>query len=291
MKPPIKNILLPVVASFALFTACKPAPPKDSGKKIAVVSILPQKQVFEQIAGNNFQIEVLLPPGSNHETYEPTPRDMEKISQAGVYAAIGWLDFEQALLPRVVSSNPKMDVIYTNSGIPPLSGHLHQHEGHTHESIDPHIWMSTTCLKQQAANICHSLCVLDSVNAGFYKSNLEKFNHLADSIHALIIGKLKGQEGKSFMIYHPALGYFARDYGLTQICIEDEGKEPSPAHVRQLIDLGRQKQIRTVFISKEFDTKNAETIAKEIGAKIVEFDPMYADWQQNLLKFAELIAD
>jgi len=258
------------------------------------VSIIPQKYLATFIAGDKFDVQVMLPTGSNHETYEPAPRDMEKISSSRLYLALGALDFELTWLDRLKASNPAMKVINTGEGIVMLNGHIHEDEkepGEKSKGIDPHTWLSPACMKIQAANICKALSSVDTTNALFYKENLDKFNNLADSVDRKIREKLKGSEGKAILIFHPALAYFARDYVLTQISIEQDGKEPSPAFMAELIKSAKEKGIKAIFISKEFDTRNAEAIAREIDGKVVVFDPMAENWPANMIHLAQLIAE
>jgi len=259
------------------------------------VSIIPQKSLVSFIAGDKFNVQAMLPTGSNHETYEPAPRDMEKIANSRFYFTLGSLDFELTWMDRFTSSNPSMQVINTSEGIEMLSGVcVHDHgddHGHEQHGTDPHIWLSPSCMKIQAANITKALSEYDTLNAAFYTSNLDKFNLHADSADQRIREILAGSEGKPILIFHPALGYFARDYNLTQISIEQEGKEPSPAYLGELVKIAREKNIRSVFISIEFDTRNAEAIAREINAKIVVFDPMAENWAENLIQLAKLIAE
>jgi zinc transport system substrate-binding protein len=245
------------------------------------------------ITDGKCDVQAMLPVGSNHETYEPAPRDMEKISTSKMYLALGALDFEITWLDRFKSSNPEMLVVNTSKGIEMLSGQCSGHDdanGHKSHGIDPHIWLSPSCMKIQAENICNSLCGIDTTNASFYKLRLDKFNLLADSVDSEIRKMLTGFEGKPILIFHPALAYFCRDYNLEQISIEQEGKEPSPSYLSELITLSKQKNIKSIFISKEFDTRNAEAIAKEINAKVVVFDPMAENWPDNMILLAELIA-
>jgi zinc transport system substrate-binding protein len=266
----------------------------EVSKPQLTVSIIPQKHLVSFIAGNKFEVQAMLPPGSNHETYEPAPRDMEKIANSDFYFILGALDFELTWMERFTSSNPSMKVINTSEGIEMLSGHIHDTDddhGHEQHGTDPHIWLSPSCMKIQAANICKALSEYDTLNADFYIGNLKKFNQLADSTDQRIREILSGSEGKSILIFHPALGYFVRDFNLTQISIEQEGKEPSPAYLGELVKMAKAKNIRSVFISKEFDTRNAEAIAREINAKIVVFDPMAENWAENMLNLAKLIAE
>ncbi|MDO9258219.1 MAG: zinc ABC transporter substrate-binding protein [Bacteroidales bacterium] len=265
----------------------------DKNKIQLTVSIIPQKYLVTFIAGDKCDVQAMLPTGSNHETYEPAPRDMEKISSSKLYFALGALDFELTWLDRLKASNPAMNIINTSEGIQMLSGHNHDDEKsgeHRNHGIDPHTWLSPSCMKVQAANISKALSTIDTANASFYNSNLNKFYQTADSVDRLIREKLAGSEGKSILIFHPALAYFARDYNLIQISIEQDGKEPSPAYLAELVKTAKGKGIKAVFISKEFDTRNAEVIAREIKGKVVVFDPMAENWAENLIHLADLIA-
>ncbi len=257
------------------------------------VSIIPQKYLATFIAGDKCDVQAMLPTGSNHETYEPAPRDMEKISTSKLYLALGALDFELTWLDRLKASNPGMQVVNTSDGIQMLSGHIHENEKKPdteNHGIDPHTWISTSCMKIQAANICKALSAIDTMNASFYKANLGKFILLADSVDNIIREKLRASSGKSILIFHPALAYFCRDYNLTQISIEQDGKEPSAAFMAEIVKTAKEKGIKSIFISKEFDTRNAEAIAGEINGKVVVFDPMAENWSENLVHLADLIA-
>jgi len=264
----------------------------ETKKMQLTVSIIPQKYLATFIAGDKFDVQAMQPIGSNHETYEPAPRDMEKISTSKLYLALGALDFEIAWLDRFKASNPAMTVINTSEGIQMISGHHHEDEegdDHNH-GIDPHTWLSPSCMKVQAANISKALSAIDTANASFYASTLTKFYLTADSVDRVIREKLSGSEGKSILIFHPALAYFARDYNLIQISIEQDGKEPSPAYLSELVKTAKEKGITSIFISKEFDTRNAEVIAREIKGKVVVFDPMAENWAENMIHLAGLIA-
>ena len=264
-----------------------------SKKMQLTVSIIPQQYLAKYIAGDKFEVQSMLPPGSNHETYEPTPRDMEKFSTSKLYLALGALDFELAWLDRFRASNPGMKIVNTSQGIELLSGHAHAENETARQGshgIDPHTWLSPACMKIQAANMCKAISELDTANSAFYRANLERFNRLADSVDREIRERLSATDAKYILIFHPALAYFARDYKLEQISIEQEGKEPSPAYLGELVKSAREKGIKSVFISREFDTRNAEAIAREIGGKVVVFDPMSSDWAKNMIHLAELIA-
>jgi zinc transport system substrate-binding protein len=287
----ILSILI-IISAFSL-VSCK-GKPAGTGKPQLTVSIIPQKFLAAYIAGDKFDIQVMLPTGSNHESYEPAPRDMEKISSSKLYLAIGALDFELTWMDRFKASNPEMQVINTSDGIVMLNGHIHEEKNdaeHKSHGIDPHAWLSPACMKIQGSNICKALSNSDAANSAFYKANLDRFNRLADSVDRIIREKLASKEGKSILIFHPALAYFARDYKLNQFSIEQDGKEPSPSYLGELIKIAKQKGIKAIYISKEFDTRNAEAIAREIDGKVIVFDPMAENWPANMVHLAQLIAE
>jgi zinc transport system substrate-binding protein len=266
----------------------------ERAEPLITVSIIPQKYLATFIAGGKFEVQVMQPAGSNHETYEPSPRDMEKISSSKLYLALGALDFELAWMDRFKASNPSMLVVNTSDGIEMIKGHTHETKnepGGNRHGFDPHTWLSPSCMKIQAANICKALSANDTANSAFYRGNLVKFCLLADSVDSVIHEKLRLSKGKTVLIFHPALAYFARDYGLTQINIEQDGKEPSPSYLGELVKTAKEKGIKSVLISKEFDTRNAEAIAREIKGKVIVFDPMAENWAGNLIHLSELIAE
>ncbi len=276
------------------FSSCNDKKEIKNNRQLTV-SILPQQQMLEFLSAGLWDVQVLLPPGSNHETYEPTPQDMKKLANSSIYFTLGALDFETSWIDRFQASNPDMSIVPTNTGIKMLCGHVHSHDdesGHAHNhSNDPHIWLSTKCLAIQAQNIFETLSLVDSSNKTIYESRLKEFIALTDSVDAVIRNILINSSGKPFFIYHPALGYFADDYNLDQISIENEGKEPSASHLIKLTEIARKHQIKAVYISKEFDTRHAEALAKDIGAKVIVFDPVAADWVENLISVAKLIAE
>lgn len=293
----VRKSLYLLLSLLMLLLSCtnKPA---GKNEKIITVSILPQKFLVEALSGDQFRVNVLLPPGANHETFEPTPGDMARLDGATLYISTGLLDFERNWLPRFTGTMKNLNVVNCSKGIELLGGHHHDHAeaNHDHEQehltgLDPHIWLSPRTMKIQAITITHALVSSDSVNVEYYIGRLEKFNQLMDSTDRVIREILTDADGKAFMIFHPALGYFANEYSLEQISIEEEGKEPSASKIKDLIEQAKTKKIKSILVSKEFDLRHAESIANEIDAKVVVFDPMAENWVANMISLARIIAD
>ncbi len=258
------------------------------------MSIEPQRYFLEQIAGDNFIINSIIPSGSNPETYDPTPSQMIALSKSIIYFKVGQLTFETAWINNLQSNNPGLTVIDCSVGIDLIEdncGHDHAHEySQGHDGADPHIWSSPAAASFMAKNMYEAILKIDPDNADYYKANYEKLLDSFAETDVIIREFISKAPSKSFLIYHPALSYYSHEYGLTQYTIEYEGKSPSPAHLKALIEKAKENDVRVVFIQKEFDEKNAETIAKEIGAKIVSLDLLSYNWEEELIKIAKSIA-
>ncbi|HAH57632.1 MAG TPA: cation ABC transporter substrate-binding protein [Bacteroidales bacterium] len=290
-KHSFKRLILACALILVMaFVACTSQRSVDD-RPLAVVSILPQKSLVEAIAGKHFEVMVLVPEEGNHETYEPEARQLANMSKALVYFKNGLLGFEKSWLPGIAQSNPEMKVVNLSEGIQLIRGHEIPHGDHIHEGgIDPHFWLSVSAVRIQAGHVAAALKQLDPEHAQEYDYNhLQYLAHL-DSLDLELKEILKGMSGSSFMIFHPSLGYFARDYHLEQIAIEYEGKEPGPAYLRSLVDVAREKNIRILFVSSQFSSKSAEVIARQINAGLKSFNPTALDWEQSLLTVAHDLA-
>jgi zinc transport system substrate-binding protein len=250
------------------------------GKKIITVSISPFKYFIEQIGGNDFTVNVMVPAGADPHTYEPFPGQINNLRKSVGYISNGFLGFEMNWLDRFYETNRTMKRLNLGDSIVPLSPE-HQHEGGHTEAADPHYWVSPKCALSIASSVRIFLSSLNPSQSQKYSLN---YQVLISEIHELDNKALRlfsGVAAKSFMIYHPNLAYVARDYGLEEIPVEYEGKEPSPSRIRELIDRSRKEHLMTIFVQVEFDTKNAKAIAGETGAKIVSIDPLSENWMKS----------
>lgn len=158
--------------------------------------------------------------------------------------------------------------------------------------MEPHIWNSTGNALIIARNTYKALCQLDKENEAYYLARYDSLSQRIIQTDSIIRETLKEPGAtRTFMIYHPALSYFARDYGLQQISIEEGGKEPSPAHLKELVDVCRQADVRVIFIQPEFDHRNAEIIAKETRTRIVPIHPLSYDWEAEMQAVARALAN
>ncbi|WP_321309717.1 metal ABC transporter solute-binding protein, Zn/Mn family [Marinifilum fragile] len=275
------NILILSVLIFGIYS-CQPKQAKKTENQISV-SILPQKYFVERIAGNDFQVNILIPPGGSPATYEPTPMQMEQVAKSVAYFKIGHIPFENTWMNNMIEAAGDIKVYNLSKGIELVRGPEVQHGDHFHEGgIDPHTWSSPKAVIQIVQNLYEGLVELAPEKEEIYKKNLNQFLSELEMLDQESEEVFAGAKHKSFMIFHPALTYLARDYGLNQIPIELHGKEPSPAHMQNLIGEAEKHDIKVVFIQKQFNKENAEAIAKEINAKVIQIDPLNEDWMAEM---------
>jgi zinc transport system substrate-binding protein len=268
---------------LCLAASCSPAP-NQSGKPVISVSILPQQYFVEQLAGNLVEINVLIPPGASPATYEPSISQLVRLDRSVLYMRIGHVGFERSWMDKISSVNPSMKIVDLSQGVAMLAEKTdgeHHHE-HEHEGGDPHIWMSAINAKIIARNIHHELLGMFPDQEVILVERYAQFLSSLDSLHLEITRTLSGMENRRFMIYHPALTYFARDYNLEQFSLETEGKSPSPAHLKTLSDRARSDLITKILVQDQFDRKNAEVLARETGAEIIPFDPLSLNWHEQM---------
>lgn len=292
--------ILTILTAIAI-TSCT-SNTKTEVKEISV-TIEPQKYFLEQIVGNKYAVNCITPSGSNPESFDATPSQMMALGNSTLYFKVGYLPIEDILIGKTASNNPILKIIDSSEGIEVIGeAHVHhnhsnpdEHEhgagcNHGHAAGDPHIWSSVTTARIMAKNMYNTMLLTDSTNAKFYTESFNNLNNKFSQTDSIIRSYIDKAPSKSFIIYHPALSYYSQDYGLNQLSIESEGKSPSPMRLKELIDQAKTENVKVVFIQQEFDTKNAETIAKEIGAAIVPINLLAYNWHDEMIKIAKALA-
>ncbi len=301
MKKQTSLLGLPALL-LLLLAACRPGTRTgtEAGKPILTVTIEPLRYFTEAIAGDRYEVVSMVPKGSSPETYDPTPGQLADLARSKAYLRIGYIGFEQVWLERLRQNAPRLPFFDLSEGIPLIYDDTHP--VHTHApgnyaeaeeramSVEPHVWCSASNARIIACNIRDALSSLDPEHRAVYDARLDSLCLRLDSLDGRLRGMLDVPTADEvFLIYHPALSYFARDYGLLQIPIEAGGKEPSPARLKELIDRCRQLKVRIVFVQPEFDRRNAELIARQIGAVVVPINPLAYEWEQEMLRTAEAL--
>lgn len=260
------------------------------------VSIVPQKYFVEKVGGDLVDVSVMVQPGANPHNYEPKPKQMVALSKTRIYFAIG-ITFEEVWLEKISATNSRMRIVHTEAGIekiPMLAHHHHEEESeHRHDEDmhhgieDPHIWLSPPLVMVQARNILQAVVSVDPLNRSQYEKNYRDFIMelvvLDEELRGIFVGK---KEGLEFMVFHPAWGYFANAYGLEQVPVQIEGKEPKPAELQFLIQYAKELGIKVIFVQPQISHQAAQALAKAIGGQIAIVDPLAPDWGANLRQVA-----
>jgi zinc transport system substrate-binding protein len=261
-----------------------PLPPAAGAEPMPVfVSILPQKYLVERIAGERVNVSVMVGPGASPATYEPTPRQMALFSEASIYFRIG-VPFEKIWIERLADVNREITIVHTSESV--MTRELENHVGR-----DPHVWTSPLLTGHIARTMTDALIAAAPEHRSEFEQN---YARLASDLARLdagireIFGHVKQRK---FMVFHPSWGYFADSYGLEQVAIEENGREPTASRLAALIDDARRDGIRVIFVQKHFSRRNAEAVAGEIGAEVITVDPLAEDYITNLQSLAALFAE
>lgn len=276
-----KKYLILFLVALVMIGGCKWSETEEDDKTLTV-TILPQKYITEKIAGDFYDINVMIPPGANPATYEPTPRQIGKLNRSDAYLKIGHITFEKAWMKKIKSAAPDLKIYDSSKGLDFISNN---------ERIDPHIWTSPEMVAEMAKNLKDILTELTPEKEKVFAENLKKFEKEIHDMQRTIHQKLEPYSGKSFLIYHPALAYYCREFDLKQIPIEAEGKEPSASYMQKIIEKSEQKNIRAIFIQKQFDQKKALTLAQELDAEVISINPLAENWKKSIMSITNKIAE
>ncbi|MBA7565581.1 High-affinity zinc uptake system binding-protein ZnuA [subsurface metagenome] len=289
------------------FISCTMKADKDvNEEKIrVVVSIPPQAEFVERVGEDRVKVTVMIPPGASPHTYESTPGQLEEISKAKIYAKVGsGIEFELAWMDKIIKMNGEMLVVNCASRVKLFTVSYKYGEAAVYyeydesdkaesvlKGIDPHIWLSPANAKIMVENIYEGLVQIDPQSKEYYKKNLDNYLLKLDKLDDEIVQTFSGKENKKIIVFHPTWAYFAKDYGIEQIPIEEEGKEPTARGIEDLISQAKEYNIKVIFASPEFSTKSAETVAREIGGRVDHtISPLEKDYLENMRKAAEAFA-
>lgn len=252
----------------------------DTGDRIPVaVSILPQKEWVEAVGGDRVCVTVMIPPGANPATYDPTTKTVAALSRAEIYFAVGSpLPFEVRYLPGFRAAQPDMIVINTSAEI-------------GIRDTDPHVWLSPANAASMVNATAEGLASVDPDHADEYHQNAAEYLARLRDTRRSVEDLLSGCERRTFLVYHPAWGYFAEEFGLRQMAIEEEGKEPGPEELAGIIATARERGIRTIFVEPQFSRRTAETVASQLGGRVVTIDPLPEEYCSGLLETARKIRE
>ena len=277
----LKLILISVLLSAALSGCISPEEPpatvslnhSSPGDRIKVAAtIAPLADLVKAVGGDRVDVTVVVPPGAEPHTFEPTPSLMVQLSQADLYVMNGaglefWMD-------QLLQSNKDLRIVDSS-----LEIELLQEDG---KETNPHIWLSLRNAAIQVKNICSGLSDLDPDNRDYYIQNQDNYLRKLKVLDEQFNRSFSNVSTPVFIVHHPAWSYFARDYSLEQIPLLEEEKEPGPRYLSQVIDLAKKSNITTVFVEPQFNPKAAEVISREMSARLISLDPLAPDYLENM---------
>jgi len=265
------------VAGLIALAACGPTP--EPARPTVAVSVEPLAYFVERIAGDLVRIEVMVPPGASPTTHEPAVGQLRSAGEAELYVMVGHqhFPFERTWLEPLLSAGREIDVVDASRGVPC-------------SAEDPHVWTSPACVRVIARGIGDALAVLLPERQEELKRRLEIFQREIDSVDAEVQEILGAYRGRSFLVFHPAWGCFAEQYGLEQIAIEHGDKAPGPGLLAEIIRWAREENVGVLFVQPQFPQRSAEQVAQEIGASVVSADPLARNWPDSLRGFARALA-
>ncbi|MGM0549854.1 MAG: metal ABC transporter solute-binding protein, Zn/Mn family [Bacteroidota bacterium] len=279
----MKRLLITAgIALMVVASSCSQKTRTSNQKPVVTVSIQPQKFFVEAIADTLCQVNVMIPPGSSPATFDAGAEQMRQLTHSQLYLAIGHVVFENNWGDRFRKQNPQMKWVDQSKDVVLIEGeHVHHHhegEAHVHKGVDPHVWTSPKAMKKQLPVVYEALVALLPEHEEFLQKRYDRILMRVDSLDKAVETSVAAMEQRKFMIFHPAYTYFARDYGLEQLPIEFEGKEPTPGHLKEIVQTGREEGIQYVFIQREFPIEKAQVVADEIDAEVVVVEPLAYDW-------------
>lgn len=280
-------IIVTIAAWLGLLAACTAT---THEKPIVTVSIEPQKYLLEQITGDRVEVRTLIANGANPETFDPSVNHIMNLAKSIGFLRMGNIGFEAAILDKVHGEHPDLPIFNTSIGVIPVTG-THSHDGVTHNVIDPHTWTSVKNVKIITKNMLNAMTEIDPSNASYYRTNYEHFAARLDSLDNAFAERLAPHKGEAFMVWHPSLSYFARDYGLEQIPAGSaDSKEMAMGALKDVIDHAADHNVKVFFLQKDLDGRQAEALGAQLDIEKVTVNPLAYDWETEMTAIVDAIA-
>jgi zinc transport system substrate-binding protein len=293
-KKPVGALLCCLLLIFASCSRRNEIAHNKAGaeKPLIAVSILPQAWFVSRIGADDARVLVLAGPGQNPHNYEPGPRQISGLAEAGAWLLSG-TEFEISLRPKIEALFPGLLIVDGAEGVVFRTLEAHDDDGgapeHSALEIDRHTWLGSAPAKILAGHIRDVLSRLDPAGAGLYAQRCAELERDIDREFAALRTELAPLRGKSVFVYHPSFGYFLDEFGITQEAVESGGKEPGPRELNRLIARARKEQPAAIFVQAQFPVNAAKTVAAAAGAELVSLDPLAPDWLANIRLMGEAL--
>lgn len=272
---------------------------RDPNKLQVLVAVDPCAYFVERIGADRVQVATLTPEGKSPETFAPTPAQLADFASSQLFFLTG-LPVEERFLANIQSIAPNAVVVDLRRGLELLPNpHRHSHEGedadedapsHDHadhdeeelSSLDPHLWTSPQIARSIVAKILEALIQLAPDAEDTFRANAAKLDQELADLQTRTRDALAPFQGNFFLVFHPAYGYYAREFGVEQRAIENEGKTPSPRELEELVRDSREQRVAALIVQPEFNRASAQVVADALGAKLVVHSPLQKDYFENI---------
>lgn len=267
------------LSALLLLAACG-APEHSDPRPVVAVSVLPLAYFAERIAGDRVRVAVMLPPAASPASYEPNMAQLTAIARAALYVEVGHPDFpfEASWLDAAMADAGDLPVVSASAAGEGVRG-------------DPHVWLSPRLARALSARIEAALAQILPEARAELAANRRALEEEIDAVDRELRARLTPLRGGRFTVFHPAWGYLAREYGLVQVAIERDGKEPDPHALAQLVERARADGVKVIFAQPHFDRASADLLAAEVGARVELLDPLAYDWPANLREVARRLPE
>lgn len=281
----------PRLITLLCAVVCLLAAPAGTAAVRVAVSVLPLAGFAERVGGERVSVQTLVGPGQNPHSFEPTARQIEELTRARLFWRVG-LPFEEAWIGRLQGRSADLRILDARAGLglPITHGDAHD-DAHPEHGHDPHVWTSPRLVRAMVSSLAEALAELDPDGAADYRARAAALSAELEGLDAELRQTLAPLRERRFLVYHPAWGAFAADYGLEQIAIERDGKEPGARGLAELASRAQAEGLRVIFVQPQSSPRSAQVLAREIGARIVTVDPLARDQAGNLRALARALAE
>lgn len=282
----IVSLLLIFILTVGLFIyfAASGQEESDNSKLNVAVSIGPQVEFVKAVGGDKVNVILMVPSGSDPHTYEPLPEQLTNISKARMYAEVGSsVEFETNYMSKIKSINPDMLIVNCSKGIE-LMPNTAENES---DEVDPHVWTSPKNAKIMVENICQGLVQIDPSNKDYYQKNRDQYLQKLDELDKNTTKTFKEKNTSIILVFHPAFGYYAKAYNLTMIAAMINDEEPSPQRIAMMVDTAKENNISVVFTEPQYNPKYMQSVASQIGGRVVFVNDLDENYLQNMENVAK----
>ena len=276
------------IAGTLIYFAASNQEEVDNGKIDVAVSIGPEVEFVKAVGGDKVNVILMVPPGSDPHTYEPLPGQLTRVSNAKMYAEVGTpVEFEINYMGKIKSINPTMLVVNCSEGVNLISNTAENES----DEVDPHIWTDPKNAEIMVENIYQGLVQIDPADKDYFQKNRDQYLKKLDELDKNATKLIKEKNSSIIIVFHPAFGYYAKEYNLTMIAAMINDEEPSPQRIAMLVDTAQKNNIHVVFTEPQYNPKYMQSVASQIGGRVVFVNDLDENYLQNMENISKAFSE